>query len=529
MAPLPRVLVAFIVGILLACCYPRFFGQQYALIVSCAVLALSYLPLPVLMRRKRSVTSFGVCTMLFALVLGFVRAGFSHQTMCRPIGESNHSVTATVLDYAVEKKKSYATTIDCGKSGGRQMVYLWSSSGRPMKLEPGDRIQFVPRYRRSVISEIEKLESKGEEERQLLGYQRHLYYSHISATQYARRWWTTKNNAHERFNWGKLRKRVAEQYASLQLPSEEEAILTAMTLGDRRAMREKGMNISKRYSRAGVSHVLALSGFHLTIIYALLDIFFLSSFFRRKHKWLPHLLVIISLWAYTLLAGTPPSLVRAAAMCTIICVAKTLYGGKQSGFDALTLSAFIMLLFDPFYIMNISFQLSYASMLGITIASPALSGLQAIINKSAMLSIAKKLTSYFVGIILISVIATLSTAGIVAYHFASISLVGIATNICVSVLASVLMMVAVVWWILRLVWGIGSIGQTAFAASIDSWLAGIIHGLLKCMNQSVDFFSSFSHATLQWSPTLFEVILYYGLLCIAVWLLMRRHILKLRK
>ena len=262
--------MAFIVGILLACCYPRFFGQQYALIVSCAVLALSYLPLPVLMRRKRSVTSFGVCTMLFALVLGFVRAGFSHQTMCRPIGESNHSVTATVLDYAVEKKKSYATTIDCGKSGGRQMVYLWSSSGRPMKLEPGDRIQFVPRYRRSVISEIEKLESKGEEERQLLGYQRHLYYSHISATQYARRWWTTKNNAHERFNWGKLRKRVAEQYASLQLPSEEEAILTAMTLGDRRAMREKGMNISKRYSRAGVSHVLALSGFHLTIIYALL-------------------------------------------------------------------------------------------------------------------------------------------------------------------------------------------------------------------------------------------------------------------
>jgi len=523
MAPLPRILVAFIIGILLTCCYPKAFGQQYAFIASVVLLFLIYLPLPFLARKKGNTTTFGVLAILFAMTLGIVRAGFSHYAMSHPGYSKGKTVTATVAEYAVEKENSYSTVIDCGENGGKQLVYLWSSGDRPMHLMPGEVIQFHPKYRRSVMREMEKTQAKGEEGRQLLGYQRHLYYSHITTTQYANRWWKAKKSEHpSSFSWARLRKSIADQYNTLELPSEEAAILTAMTLGDRRALRERGMTLRNRYANAGVSHVLALSGFHLTIIYSLLDIFFLTSFFRRKRKWIPRLLIISCLWAYTLLAGSPPSLVRAAAMCTIISLAQTSYGGKQSGLDALVLSAFIMLLFDPFSIMNVSFQLSYVSMFGITLATPTLSRLQVVINKSVMPSLAKKASSYFVGIILISIIATVSTAGIVAYHFGTISLVGIATNICISILASALMTVAVAWWLFRLAFSIGTLLQTSLGQGIDGAIGNVIHWLLNGMNQTVDYFSSLPHATLHWQPSLWTSIIYYALLGLLIYLCKKR-------
>jgi competence protein ComEC len=230
-------------------------------------------------------------------------------------------------------------------------------------------------------------------------------------------------------------------------------------------------------------------------------------------------MVILCIWAYTLLAGTPPSLVRAALMCSLICLAKGLYGGKQSGLDALVLSAFIMLVFDPFYIMNISFQLSYASMLAITVCSPSLSRMQTSINKANLPRIAKKAISYILGIILISAIATLATAGIVAYHFSSISLVGLATNICISILASVLMTAAVVWWGIRIIGAVTTLAQTPIVQTIEGWVGDCIKWLLKSMNQTVDYFASFSQATLNWNASLIEAILYYMILAtLAFWL-----------
>jgi len=521
MAPLPRILVAFIIGILLACCTPKVFGQQYALIVSFASLLLTYMALVFLDRRDRKTHhAFGIAALAFAMVLGFVRTGLSHHEMHRDYGKPPRTMVATVVDYAVEKEENYATLIDCGKYGGRQLAYLWSSNDRPMRLEPGDVIHLKSSKRKVVADEIREMEHKGNQERRFLGYQKHLYYSHIYATLYASKWWKDKKqDGQKRLTWGKLRKKVAQQYRSLHLPTEEEAILTAMTLGDRRALKQRGMHISTRYSRAGVSHVLALSGFHLTIIYALLDILFLSSFYRRKYKWIPHLMVILCIWAYTLLAGTPPSLVRAALMCSLICLAKGIYGGKQSGLDALVLSAFIMLIFDPFYIMNISFQLSYASMLAITVCSPSLSRMQTSINKTNLPRIAKKAISYILGIILISAIATLATAGIVAYHFSSISLVGLATNICISILASVLMTAAVVWWGIRIIGAVTTLAQTPIVQTIEGWVGDCIKWLLKSMNQTVDYFASFSQATLNWNASLIEAILYYMILAtLAFWL-----------
>ena len=437
--------------------------------------------------------------------------------MFNPGHSKGKTVTATVAEYAVEKEESYSAVIDCGENGGRQVVYLWSSSDKPMQLVPGDVIQFYPKHRKSVVREIEKANQDKWNKDLHPGYLQHLYYSHITATQYANRWWKPKDiSSRQTFTWAKLRKHISSQYATMGLPAEEAAILTAMTVGDRRALRERGMTISNRYTKAGVSHVLALSGFHLTIIYSLLDIFFLTSLVQRRKKWIPHLLTIISLWAFTLLAGSPPSLVRAAAMCTIISIAQTLYGGKQSRFDALVLSAFIMLLYDPFYIMNVSFQLSYASMLGITLASPWLSRLQVGINKSRMPDLAKKTASYFIGITLISIIATLSTAGIVAYHFGSISLVGIATNICISLLASALMAAAVMWWIFRITVLTCALQPTSFVAVTEGGVGKVIHWLLSGMNHTVDFFASLSHATLHWNPSLWTSILYYVSLAMIV-------------
>lgn len=516
MAPLPRVLVAFITGLLLTCYNPLAFGQQATVLISFASMTLTYIVLSLMAKQGKATSTFGVMVYIFALTLGLTRGAFSHYGMQNNKDSKERIVRAVVTNNAVEKKNTFAVNIDCGKNGGKQIVYLWSEDDSPLSLQPGDSIRFVPQKTNYVVDEIERM--KKEKEKKYLGYQWYLYYSHINATQFSSRWWTTKKkDSHNGFHWGRLRRRMSEKYVSLQLPSEERAILTAMTLGDKKGMQGNDKNISSDFSRAGVSHVLALSGFHLTIIYALLDMLFLTSFFHRRRKWIPNIIVIACLWAYTFLADTPPSLVRAAAMCTIISVAKSIYGGRQSSLDALILSAFIMLMYDPFYLMNISFQLSYASMLGITLASPMLSQLQVSINKTSMTNIAKKIVTYFSGIILISVIATIATAGIVAYHFSSISLIGVATNICVSVLASILMIAAVVWWILQLFWGITTLDTTSIAETLNSFMGMFLHWLLKGMLQTVEFFASFPHATLSWSPSLLEMSLYYIALFTTIW------------
>lgn len=120
------------------------------------------------------------------------------------------------------------------------------------------------------------------------------------------------------------------------------------------------------YSNTGVVHIIAISGLHLGLIYWLL-VNLLKPLQRKKSiQWLRPVLIIAGLWLFSLLAGAQPSVLRSAVMFTCIVIGEGL-NRKASIYNSLAASAFLLLCYNPFWLWDVGFQLSYAAVLSIVI------------------------------------------------------------------------------------------------------------------------------------------------------------------
>ena len=154
------------------------------------------------------------------------------------------------------------------------------------------------------------------------------------------------------------------------------SILTAYIPGDR----ERGLaealligykddldkTLVQSYSNTGVVHIIAISGLHLGLIYWLL-LLLMKPLQRKKHtKWLKPIVVIAGLWLFSLLAGAQPSVLRSAVMFTCLALGETI-DRRSSIYNSLAASAFILLCYNPYWLWDVGFQLSYAAVLSIVI------------------------------------------------------------------------------------------------------------------------------------------------------------------
>lgn len=120
------------------------------------------------------------------------------------------------------------------------------------------------------------------------------------------------------------------------------------------------------YSNTGVVHIIAISGLHLGLIYWLL-IQLLKPLQRKKYtKWLRPVIIIAGLWLFSLLAGAQPSVLRSAVMFTCIILGECL-GRRSSIYNSLAASAFMLLCYNPYWLWDVGFQLSYTAVLSIVI------------------------------------------------------------------------------------------------------------------------------------------------------------------
>lgn len=123
-------------------------------------------------------------------------------------------------------------------------------------------------------------------------------------------------------------------------------------------------DLVQAYSNTGVVHVIAVSGMHLGLIYILLLAVFKKLPYIKRTKWLQLLLALVVLWLFALLTGASASVLRAAVMFTCIGTGKLLMKHTPV-YNALAASAFILLCYDPFYLWDVGFRLSYLAVLGI--------------------------------------------------------------------------------------------------------------------------------------------------------------------
>ncbi|HMO62238.1 MAG TPA: ComEC/Rec2 family competence protein [Ferruginibacter sp.] len=125
-------------------------------------------------------------------------------------------------------------------------------------------------------------------------------------------------------------------------------------------------DLVQAYSNTGVVHIIAISGMHLGLIYLMLVWLFGRLPFTKKNKWLQVTLILGCLWLFSLLTGGSASVIRSAVMFTFITVGKNFFR-QTSIFNSLAASGFFMLLYNPFYLWDVGFQLSYLAVVGIVL------------------------------------------------------------------------------------------------------------------------------------------------------------------
>lgn len=294
----------------------------------------------------------------------------------------------------------------------------------------------------------------------------------------------------------KYRCALVRQMALDGLTDEGHALFTALALGDKSGLSDE---IEQIYTESGTSHILALSGMHLSILMNIFYFLFLRRMQYNRWRWLWAVPVILLIWGYTFIAGLPVSLMRAAWMSSLAVIG-LLSNRRNFTLNILFLAAFIMLLFDPFAFYDVGFQLSFTAVWAILL-----------LQKRFMLlfpewhgwkqNIWQMLT--------VSFAAQIGTLPLVVYYFHKISLVSSFATLLVSPLTAILLYL----FPLYLLFGWWNLFQPVWV-SVVTCLASLQNKVLAWLSDLP--FSSLEGISL----SVFGVIVCY---CLLIFLFVRRQ------
>lgn len=149
---------------------------------------------------------------------------------------------------------------------------------------------------------------------------------------------------------------------------QENAVAKGLILGDRSSIDSE---ITQQFGNTGAMHVLAVSGLHVAILIQILLVVlgFFSKWISKNQALIIGLIVV---WVYSAMTGFSPSVARSAVMFTIIS-GGTLLNKNYNGLNGLAFSAFLLLVWNPHFLFDIGFELSYLAMLGIFLFNQSLS------------------------------------------------------------------------------------------------------------------------------------------------------------
>jgi competence protein ComEC len=201
----------------------------------------------------------------------------------------------------------------------------------------------------------------------------------------------------------------------------EASLLAGILLGD-----DNGLpaDLQQAYQNTGTAHIIAISGFNITIIASLLVSLFSRLFGPRKGAFA----AVAGIAMYTILVGATPSVLRAAIMGGLAILARQL-GRRQNGLNTLAFTAAVMAAIDPNTLWDVGFQLSFAATLGLILyAQPLQDWFTALLARRISLETARRICTPISTFMFFTLAAQLTTLPIMAWHFGRISLVSVIAN-----------------------------------------------------------------------------------------------------
>lgn len=254
-----------------------------------------------------------------------------------------------------------------------------------------------------------------------------------------------------------FRQRLLHLFSRGDVSGGNLAVISALTLGDKTMI---DRHVRTVYSVSGASHILALSGLHIAIIYTLLMLLLDGRrLFRLRIA--ARLLAIATVWWYVMIVGLPVSAVRSALMlsvCSVVAVANR----ESLSLDHLALAAFVVVAVSPMSVFDVGFQMSFIAVASILLFVPQM---ERLLFRSPIWQ--RQPMRWVSGMVTVSLAAQLGVSPLTAYYFGRFSCYFLLTNFIAIPMAMLLLYGALAMFLLSwqpvvsglLAYGLGSAAQ----------------------------------------------------------------------
>lgn len=258
-----------------------------------------------------------------------------------------------------------------------------------------------------------------------------------------------------------IRRQIDEKISQLHAP-QPAALLKGLLIGDRSEISD---DINAQFINSGVMHVVAISGQHVAYI---LIIFILL--FGRFNIYLRSFFIVIGLLMFLFLTGLSASVFRAVVMALVV-IAGYLSNRSVNGYNAISVSALILVLIDPNILFDPGFQLSYSAVLGMMTFGGYF------VKKVNEWGLKSKILKWGAYLILVSIAAQIGTLPLSLYYFGKLSVVGLLANIIIVPLSGIIISIGIFTIFLAPIWMFGA----QVYALVNNYLVYIALYLVKIM------------------------------------------------
>lgn len=409
--PFFRILLPYIIGILATSFQLPFSFNHCVFGLSIFLIAISYLAYKLSINHSKQLKlAYSLSVIFFLFILPFETTQLfrddikqnhynkllteKHQNLIGYIKET--SFTKSKLQKIILSIESIESNKEWHFSEGTSVLYIKISHDSAFKV--GDKIlihsKFIPITNPGNPNEFD--------------YKTYMERRNIYHTQFA----NSKNvhliiNTHRNklsFIGARIKHAVISSLRNSSLSHDAFSICSALIVGYDDEIDSEVMN---SFSHSGTLHMLSVSGLHTGVIYSIL--MFVFSFIDKNNRFKisRSVIIVFCLFLFVLITGISPSVLRASLMFSLIIIGKAFYRESNS-YNTLFLSAFILLIANPFLIYDIGFLLSYTAVFGIIYLYPKLSSIYVFDNK---------LLSWLWSGACISIAATIFTLPITLYYF----------------------------------------------------------------------------------------------------------------
>ncbi|MGN0236043.1 MAG: ComEC/Rec2 family competence protein [Paludibacteraceae bacterium] len=313
----------------------------------------------------------------------------------------------------------------------------------------------------------------------------------------------------QRWNPRCWQRNLYRRYRALGIEGGELATLGALTLGYKEDLEP---DLKRSFQCAGAAHVLAVSGLHTGIIYAVvLALLTLGGrckpmYCNRAGRCALSAAVVLVMWGYAFLTGLTPSVVRSVVMLTVVEVGR-MCRRRGTLLNTVLFAAWLILLVRPRDLFSVSFQLSFTAVAAIVLLAP--DSPVPVAAPSVVRRMGRRVANYVFGLLSVSLAAQLGTLPLTLYYFGQCSNYFMLTNMVVLPLA----------WLIVLA-GFATL-LCGWIPCLGVWMAQGTKALVWVLNHTVGWVESLPGSVTLLTISMPMVVLLYVAIACGYWGLKR--------